>query len=197
MFEQFIELGPRMVNTFQWVQDALGLSSVMPKNIERTESWDKEHNGTITSLDRSVATLQCGGMSVLIIPLKQLGKISKSGSDSPDTAPSAYSRFSSENRAIRRQVHVSGREDRGKSSISANMRAISDDGSQVSFEKLHLLHAHAQMANDRRKAYEQRKEELDRRRAFDSRSKTSVTDRQYRYEKLSQPQQLRWAAADM
>ena len=52
MFERFIEMGPQLVNTLRWVQDALGLSTKTLQKLNYDESWDKTYNELLASLSR-------------------------------------------------------------------------------------------------------------------------------------------------
>jgi hypothetical protein len=52
MFERFIELGPKLINTLRCVQDALGLDTKTLHKLKYDESWDKNHNDLLASLSR-------------------------------------------------------------------------------------------------------------------------------------------------
>jgi len=58
MFERFIEMGPQLVNTLRWVQDALGLSTKTLQKLNYDESWDKTYNELLASLSRNLPKYQ-------------------------------------------------------------------------------------------------------------------------------------------
>jgi hypothetical protein len=58
MFDRFIELGPQLVNTLRWVQDALNLDAKTLQKLNYDELWVMKQNELLASLSRWVSFIK-------------------------------------------------------------------------------------------------------------------------------------------